>query len=503
LSQSDESRIESPVQSIYAEHRMNTPSLPQTLAEARAVIEHYAALLAQAQATIARQEALIATLTERIAALERELEETKRRGKRQATPFSKGAPQARPKKPGQKPGHPPHHRPKPEHVDTVVEAALPSHCAACGGSVIEDAVQTQYQVDIPRPIPTLVTQINVHIGHCEQCQQRIQGRHPAQTSDALGAAAVQLGPHTLGLSAELKHGLGLAYGKVATLFESTFGLHLQRSSLVRADRRLAAQLAPSYQQLLLRLRESEVVHADETGWKVGGHSAWLWVFTNADLTVYAIDPTRAHDVVERILGTDFDGVLVCDCFLAYDALPYDQSKCAGHLLQRCAELQESKHGRALRFSQQVAELLRSAIQLKGRRTTLTPHGYAVACGRVEAELDRLLAGEYTDPDNARFAKLLRKHREQLLKFLYVEAVAPTNNAAERELRPAVIIRKTNGCNRSDRGAQTHSIVTSFLRTCQKQGHDFVNLVKRVLGARDPVVLDVTVAAPRVDQVPIA
>ena len=134
--------------------------------------------------------------------------------------------------------------------------------------------------------------------------------------------------------------------------------------------------------------------------------------------------------------------------------------------------------------------MRTAIRLKVRRASLTPHGYAVACGRLEAELDRLLGGAYSDPDNARFAKLLRKHRAQLLKFLYVEAVAPTNNAAERELRPAVIIRKTNGCNRSEAGAETHATVTSVLRTCRKHGHDFVEVVKRVLRHPERVVFDV-------------
>jgi transposase len=424
--------------------------------------------------------------------LQAQLDAALRAGKRQATPFSKGAPKVKPKKPGRKKGHPATHRGKPTHVDRVEEAALPAACPACGGVVLEDEVRVQYQEDIPRPVPTIVTQFNVHLGHCAQCQRRLQGHHPDQTSDALGAAAVQLGPNALGLAAELKHGLGVSYGKVARVLAASWGLQVARSTVARADARLANRLAPTYQHLLLRLRSSAVVHADETGWKVAGQKAWLWVFTNDDLSVYTIDPTRAHEVVERVLGTDFAGVLGCDCFLAYDALPtYTQSKCAGHLLRRCAEIQESKSGRAVRFSQQVAQLLRAAITVKQRHTErqLSEHGYAVACGRLEAALDRLLAGHYTDPDNARFAKLLRKQRPHLLTFLYVDAMTPTNNAAEREIRPAVLIRKTNGCNRSERGAQTHSILTSIIRTCQKHGQDFVNAVKRVLRQPAPLTLD--------------
>ena len=365
--------------------------------------------------------------------LKAQLEAALRASKRQATPFSKDAPKAKPKKPGRKAGHPAAHRAVPDHVDRVAEASLPATCPDCAGPVLEDAVHVQYQEDIPRPVPTIVTQFNVHIGHCAQCQRRIQGRHPDQTSDALGAAAIQIGPNALGLAAEMKHGLGVSYGKVARLLETSLGLRLGRSTVARAD-----------------------------------------------------------EVVDRILGEDFAGVLGCDCFLAYDALPtYTQSKCAGHLLRRGAEIGENKSGRAVRFSQQVARLLRAAITVKQRHleAKLSTHGYAVACGRLEAALDRLLAGHYTDPDNARFAKLLRKQRPHLLTFLYVDAMAPTNNAAEREIRPAVLIRKTNGCNRSETGALTHSILTSIIRTCQKHGQDFVNAVKRVLRQPAPLVLD--------------
>ena len=435
----------------------------------------------------------------RVQALKEQLEAAQRAGQRQATPFSKGPPTDQPKKSGRKKGHRAAHRPPPDHVDQIEEAPLPPTCPDCGGVVIEDEVQVQYQEDIPRPIPTIVSQFNVHIGHCEGCQRRVQGRHPDQTSDALGAAAIQVGPHALGLAAEMKHGLGVSYGKVARLLATSFGLQLERSTVARADERLAERLAPTYQRLILRLRASEVVHADETGWKVAGQKAWLWVFTNDSLSVYTIDPTRAHEVVERILGEDFAGVLGCDCFLAYDALKtYTQSKCASHLLRRCAKISESKSGRAVRFSQQVARLLRAAITLKQRRTDqkISAHGYAVACGRLEAALDRLLAGHYTDPDNARFAKLLRKQRPHLLTFLYVEAMEPTNNAAERELRPAVIIRKTNGCNRSKTGARTHAILTSVIRTCQKHGRDFVHTVKQVL--RQPTALALDLADEAAD-----
>ena len=458
---------------VYLENIMTNDELVQQLQEA--------------QALIAKQAARITELEARLAELEQKLDEAQRRGKRQATPFSKGAPRAQPKTPGRKRGHPAAHRPRPERITCIVEAALPAHCPACGGTVIEDTVRTQYQEDIPRPIETIITQFNVHVGHCADCAARLQGRHPEQTSDALGSAAVQLGPNVLGLAAELKHDLGVSYSKVARFFRLTFGLEANASSFARADQRLAQDFAPTYADLQTQLRQSPVAHVDETGWKVGGHSAWLWVFTNDQLTVYAIDPHRDHTVVERILGQNFAGVLITDCFLAYDPLTYEKSKCVGHLLRRCNTLVESGNASAIRFSEQAARLLRSAIKLKERQPTLNEHGYAVACGRLEAAFDRLLARHYRQAETVRFVKLLRKQRPYLFTFLYVEAVAPTNNAAERELRPAVIIRKTNGCNRSSTGATVHAVLSSVIRTARKHGHDFVEVAKRVLQQPEQVI----------------
>lgn len=468
--------------------------------EAERLIQQQAARIVELEAALAQQTVTLQQMEARVAELESQLDEAKRAGKRQATPFSKGAPKARPKQPGQKTGHRAAHRQAPNHVDHVEEAPLPPSCPDCGGSVVEDAVKVQYQVDIPRPIPTVVTQFNVHVGHCQRCQRRVQGRHAEQTSEALGAASIQVGPNALGLAAEMKHGLGVSYGKAAHVLSSAFGLTLERSTIVRADARLAQKLAPTYDYLIFQLRNSQVVRVDETGWKIGGRNAWLWVFTNREVTVYAIDPTRAHQVAERILGRDYRGVIGCDCFLAYDALDYTQSKCAGHLLRRCSELIASQSRRAAQFSQQVARLLRGAITLKARRTTMSEHGYQVACGRLEAALDRLLARHYTDPDNVRFAKLLRKQRPWLFTFLYIEAVEPTNNEAEREIRPGVLIRKTNGCNRSPAGAKTHSIIASVIRTCQKHGHDFVEIVKRVLRCPEAIALPITSNAKRLPNV---
>ncbi|MGZ6825102.1 MAG: IS66 family transposase [Blastococcus sp.] len=430
-----------------------------------------------------RQARLIEELRAEVERLKTELEQARRAGKRQAAPFSKGPPKADPKRPGRKPGHPPSHRPAPppEQVDRTIVVPLPTNCPECHAPLDEApvTVHDQYQIDLPEPRP-LITRYRVPVTRCPACYRRIQGRHPEQTSDALGAAAVPYGPRLLGLAADLKHRLGVSYRKGASVLLTLTGLIVASAALVRSGHRLRRLARPSYDRLVEAARRSVVQHVDETGWKIGGRSAWLWVFADAHATLYRIRRSRGHEVVVEVLGEDYPGVLVSDCFLAYDPLNFKKSQCSAHLLKRCSEVEQAKSRGAVRFSRRVGALMRRAMALKRRRGQISDPGYAVLRGKVHAELDRLLAGTYTDPDNARLAKLLRKHRASVLRFLDHDEVDATNNLAEREGRPAVIARKLSAGNRTDEGAETHAVLASVFRTYRRQGRDILAAVVELL-----------------------
>jgi transposase len=438
-----------------------------------------------------RQARMIDELRAEVDRLKRELEESRRAGKRQAAPFSKGPPAIDPKRPGRKPGHRADRRaiPPPEQVDRTIDVPLPGDCPRCGAALgtAPATVHDQYQIDLPQP-RAVVTRFRVPVAICPACRARVQGRHPEQTSDALGAAAVQLGPRLLGLAADLKHRVGVSYRKAAGLILTLTGLVVSASALARSGHRLRRHAQATYDRLVEAARSSAVQHVDETGWKIGGRSAWLWVFADARTTLYRIRSSRGHDVVVEVLGEDFGGVLVSDCFLAYDPLGFAKQKCLAHLLRTCGEIERTKARGAVRFSRRVAALLRRAMALKRRRPDMSPRGYAVARGRLHAELDRLLGGDYTDPDNARLAKRLRKQREHLLRFLDHDGVGATNNLAEREIRPAVVARKMSAGNRTEAGAETHAVLASVLRTCRRQGRDILgSLVDLLRHGPGPII----------------
>jgi transposase len=262
-----------------------------------------------------------------------ELEALARRDKRQAAPFGRDQKKADPKKPGRRKGQGRFtFRQAPERIDNTQEVPLPV-CPDCFGPVRDVHRHEHLQTDLPLPQP-VTTRFVTYSGYCPCCNKRVQSRHNEQSSTAAGAAGVSLGPHARTLAADLHHGLGVPFAKIARLFESSFGLRVTASALCQSGTRLADLLEPIYQQMQEALRTCRSVHADETGWRVGALSSWLWTFTSEKITVYTVEQNRSHAAIVRVLGKDFAGVLVSDCFAAYDhqaLCQWLQQKCLAHL----------------------------------------------------------------------------------------------------------------------------------------------------------------------------
>jgi transposase len=415
----------------------------------------------------------IAELEAQVERLIRLLDEQRRAGKRQAAPFSKGEPKKEPKKPGRKPGADygsKAHRPPPEQIDEVHESLLPDQCPDCGGPVDETHVDQQYQVEIPRrPIHR---QFNIHIGCCRHCQRRVQGRHPLQTSDALGAAASQLGGDAQAAVVDLNKQAGLSHGKVTRVLESLFGIDLSRGGSAHTVLRAAQRCQPIYAELCASFADSDWAVLDETGWRLGGRLAWLHTLVGPQATVYVVDPTRSGVVAERILGRDYDGIMIHDGWSPYDDFACARhQQCLAHLLRRAHELLETATRGAVRFPRAVADLLQAALGLRDRHASgeVSSHGLAVARGRLAGKLYDLLWPVKTNPANERFAKHLWNHRDQLFTFLEVPGLDATNWRGEQAIRGGVILRKVWGGNRTERGGNAQSVLMSIWRTCWQRG----------------------------------
>lgn len=413
--------------------------------------------------------------------LRSELAKKERRGKRQAAPFSRDKRKKDPRKPGRKPGAQygrQANRPAPEHVDRVFEAELPRCCPDCGGVIVEEEVQDQYQTDIP-PVVPIVTQFRVHVGACQDCRRKVRGRHEEQTSDAVGAAAHQIGPKALATASHLHSVLGIPYGKVAELFKRSFGLAVVPSALVRAQSRLGTRVGPVVEELEQAVRQAPFVYPDETGWRINASSAWLWVFVTEWVTVYTIDRSRGRDVIERVLGAGFAGSVGHDGWGPYGCLEEaNHQTCLRHLLNRCENLLEAATRGAVRFPRAVHSLLQDALDLRDRRDAglVSPHGLLCLIGKLEARRDELLEWSPSYEPNRLLRNHLERVGEQLFTFLRIEGLEATNWPAEQAIRPAVANRKVCGGNRGETGATALARLLTVFRTAQQQERDAISFL---------------------------
>jgi transposase len=403
------------------------------------------------------------------------VEKLSRETKRQAAPFRKqDQPAAAPKKPGRKPGrrHGPHaQRAVPPRIDETYDVPLPPQCPHCGDrQVRETHVAPQYQTEIPSVV--IYRRFDVHVGVCDGCGHAVQARHALQTSMARGAAASQLGAKIHAALAIMNKQLGLSHGKCAKLLEALFeGLTIARGTSARSIARTAERCQPAYEQLRQDIRASPQIVPDETGWRVGGRTAWLHAFVGRRETCYVIDPTRSGEPAERLLGLDWSGVLVHDGWSVYDRFTQAaHQQCLAHLQRRCQQLLETAVRGAARLPRAVLELIDRAYALRrawrGHRLSgdaMAERGLGLAC-----ELEHLAGGRFTYEPNRRLAGHLLNHAIHWFWFLIDPTIDATNYRGEQAIRPAVVNRKVWGGNRTWVGARGQGLLTSVIRTCEQR-----------------------------------
>jgi transposase len=260
---------------------------------------------------------------------------------------------------------------------------------------------------------------------------------------------------------------------------------------------MARKAQPTYKAMIQHVRGSPVVSADETGWRVGGLLHWMHAFVTLQVTVYIIRPGRGFPEASEVLGKDYAGVLNRDGWAPYRRfLKAVHQTCLQHLDRRARELLEAAERGQAKFPHAVRRILRAALDLRERRDQglISPHGLLVAVGRLEAKTNRVLAGRIAYEPNRVFAKHLRNEREALFTFLKVLGVEASNWMGEHAMRPAVVNRKVWGGNRTQAGAHSQEVLTSFLRTCHQQQRDPGEVLRPLLLSHAPRIADLRLAA---------
>jgi transposase len=449
--------------------------------EASATLEQLRQENQALRAQVAALEETVQRLQTQCQQLQEALDAAQRATARQAAPFRRPerskVPEDQKKPPARPPGHPGAYRAVPTQIDERAEVPLTT-CPGCGGPLAQVEPVEQFLEDLPPRRPH-VTRIVTYKATCPNCGE-VRSTHPLQMSEATGAAQVQLGPRAVALAVVLNKQFGLTARTSCRALDLLGGLRVTPGGLTQALQRVAAKFATVYDQLIDDLRRSAAVFADETSWYVGAPGYWLWSFSDATTTVYVVDPHRSHEIPLRILGVDFAGMLVSDCLSSYDPLPYRQHKCVGHHQKAIAAARDRLDTADPSYLKQWTLLFTMVSALWRHRVGMGEAEFVRQRTHLESWCDQLLSQERTQPGDVAVQERLRKQRESLFGCLYEPAAEPTNNRAERSLRPAVMARKVSCGNKTETGKRCFEVLASLTRTLFQRGHDVVSYLKTYL-----------------------
>src|SRR5262245_5186687 len=391
----------------------------------------------------------------------------------QTPPYIKATGKGRAKAKGAKPGHPGSRRPPPPRIDRREDHRLAA-CPKCRGPVRPcRSARTRVIEDIPADITPVVTEHRIHRYWCPQCRNTVEPVVP----DAFPGSTIGL--RVAVLSAWLHYLLGTTLAQVVDVFNFHLQFKLSSGGLVQMWHRLREILLAWYLEIQTQALDSAVLHADETGWRVNGKTYWLWCFTSKDVTYYMIDRRRGSPALKKFFKKEFAGVLVTDFWGAYNAVACARKqKCLPHLLR---DLKRTQHyhnpgGDWPAFSKQLKRLIRDSIRLSKGRKELSTASFASRRRRLDVRLHELLAQSWEQKHARRLVKRLRRHEAELFTFLDHPDVPSDNNHAERQIRPAVIVRKNSYANGSEEGAETQAVLMSVFRTLKQRGHNPVSAV---------------------------
>jgi transposase len=405
---------------------------------------------------------------------------------RQATP--KGKDRDKPKAPtgakkrGAPKGHPPWTRKVPPRIDQTVHVDAPGTCPHCHGATdLSHGGSTSYiQEDIVlRPV-TQVTNYIHQTAYCSGCRRQVFEKLEGELAFA------PIGPEAKAAALYLRHEIKLPYRKVQQVMSTLFGLDFVPASSLGFEKRARHHGEPLYEDLIGKMRHSDIVHADETYWREDGRNVIVWYAGNENVAVFRIDPHRSAEAAKKLLGERLEALLVTDAYASYNSIEVlGRQSCLAHLLRTAREIgqilaaMKNPDLASARFCIRLARLLKLACALDiptgaKAREKLT--------GRLLGVLQRICEKplEYHKAETLR-KRLIPGAREHPEVFAFVGFDGPaTNNHAERALRPLVIFRKVCMGTRSEQGSRNIGIFTSLTQTAKLQKSSILDLFRNLL-----------------------
>jgi transposase len=373
-------------------------------------------------------------------------------------------------------GHEKHERKLVADPDQVVELH-PQRCHTCQADLIQaekQLVKVNQITELP-PASAQVIEVRQYESECRDCGQTERASPPEglEMERSFGARLEA----TVVYYRQEQH---MSYKRTKEALKALNGVTISQGGIDRIMQRAGR----SAQSQLLAIQEevvkSSVVHSDETGCRVNGCNWWEWVFCSPKAVLHRIRDNRSSDVIKEVMGKSSVDVWVSDCHSAQLKAPAQERQlCLAHQYRNLQALVDA-HPKML-WPKEMQVLFQSAIHLHHERQTLSVEDFERRVVRVERICDRLLNRPNAPPEIGKLLRRYTRHRQSLFVFLYRTDVEPTNNVAERTLRPSVIHRKVTNGFRSSWGAEAYAAIASIIHTAERTGVNAFQSIQSLFG----------------------
>lgn len=387
-----------------------------------------------------------------------------------------------PRRQGGQSGHPGVNRPpfQPNQIDRV-EELHPTRCPHGHDGKLKPTGQSKIQqVAELRENPLEITEYRLHAYRCSICGELVWAQLPPDIVEG------QLfGPRLQALIAYMKGSLHASYTGLEEFCREVLEINVARSHLCNTIARVSEALVEPYEELAKYIPTEPVLNIDESGWKDKGVKYWIWVFCTSAISFFCIAKSRGSKVLQKILGETYDGTIVSDFFSAYVKYANSlQQFCLAHLIRDIKFLATLPDEADKRFGERLLIDFKRLFHFWHLREKIPKDRFDRIMFRIKDRVLRLAEpcalGERSK--SRTLAKRLVKHGEAIFRFLFDPAVSPTNNAAERGIRTAVIDRRITQGSRSPMGREWNARIWTVLGTCRKQGRSAWQFLQNALSA---------------------
>ena len=381
-----------------------------------------------------------------------------------------------------------------DQVDAMVDCKPPEQCC-CGGNVrLENKIRTHQVFEIPLP-KYEVTEYRIYRGCCEACNVRYQGKLPA------GVTLKGFGSRALAMVSLLTSKYRLSKRLVKSWFQDVYKMPICIGSVSNAENTVSKSLKTIHEAVLAAVKNEPVVNVDETGHRECNKNGWAWIVGAPTFSCFVLRKSRGKKVAKEVIGNPQGRTIVTDRYPAYNFIPpANHQICWAHLKRDFQKMSErpgkaGRIGRALQRTYDQLFIFWKTDCNPGEK----PYGKK---RRRMGYLKRKLLKELFSGLHCGHAKTERTcenilaHQGSLWHFFDGRNIPPTNNHAERQLRPLVISKKLTFGTQSDRGSRFIERIFTVTLSCAQQGRDVLAFLREALnrhfhGEQSPELVSVT------------